>query len=746
MNQHYKLFAILFSLFLTSYVAIIIACSGEEPVYYSNFSPDALEMDDSFKLMFISENIFDYQDSDSYYKNLFNEEILQDWKNYLGDRIRDKDIEYLLTDEYSKDEIERLYNGLINPDSAVVLDSRFTKVDQKVKDFVTFLHVAKQVEPTMSPSVENWDIEYVPTKTQTSPAVILDVEQRYAQEQEPFLKNRYWFQVAKAKFYSADTSSVIEFFEKTKDLVPKNNLYYRAMSYTAGAHYRKKNFTLSNYLYSIVYSSCRQMRYVASYNFHPEEQVDFERSLQMAKTDEEKCSLWTLYGYYADQLQGIREIYKIDPANENIEVLITYFINSEERELNSGTYTSVQEYKKLLREYVDKAALALTDSIAVLENTKRPYFWYMGAGYFHMLSGNYTKAEEYLTKSMSMMPAKEYVKGQARLLKLVNNLLKIDSIIPADEKQLLSELDWLYNVCSKDTAQALRIDFPTSWSKLYLSDLYKANENTLYTELLNPTKSFYYEQSNIDNMIAFLSKNDKSDWEKMLTGQYKFTLSDVYEYQSIRTTFIHHDNLDIALQYLKISDQQTDSLYCNPFIGEIKDVYYCSSEKNQEPFTTRLVLLQKMRDLQVLINNGNASFENYVELGNAFYNINFYGNTREYYHNPIINNYGRYIDPAFKSWLMNSSLAQSYYTKALQLAINNEQRARCTYLLSKCERNLYYTDRYYSDGYFAEVNYQDTLFYSWNSFATLRNEYSNTKYFNNVINECGYFKSYVSKR
>ena len=746
MNQHYKLFAVPFSLFITSYVAIIIACSGEEPVYYSNFSPDALELDDSFKPMFVSEDIFDYQDSDTYYTNLFNEDIINDWKEYLGDRILDKDLEYLLTDENSKEEIGRLYNGIINPDSANVLDTRFTKVDQKIKDFVTFLHVAKLIEPTMSPSPENWDIEYVPTQIKTPPSVIFDVEQRYAQETDPFLKNRYWFQVAKAKFYSTDTSSVIEFFERTKDIVPKNYLYYRAMAYTAGAHYRKGNYTLSNYLYSIVYTRCRQLRYVASYNFHPEEQVDFEQSMQMAKTDEEKCSLWALYGYYADELKGIREIYNIDPKNENIELLITYFINSEEKELNSGTYTSVEEYKQLLREYVDKDALALTDSIALLENTKRPYFWYMGAGYFQMLAGNHAKAEEYLNKSMSMMPEKEYVKGQARILKLVNNLLTIDSITQADEQRLLSELNWLYNVCSKDTAQTLRIAFPTSWSKLYLSDLYSANENSIYEELLNPTKSFYYEQYNIESMIAFLSKNDKSDWEKMLIGQYKFTLSDVYEYQSIRTTFINYNNLDIALQYLKISEQEIDSLYCNPFIGGITDVYYCSHEENQEPFTTRLALLQKMRDLQVLINNGNTSFENYIELGNAFYNINYYGNTREYYHNPIINNYGRYIDPAFKSWLMNSSIAEYYYKKALQVAIDNEQRAQCTYLLSKCERNLYYTNRYYSDGDFAEVNYQDTIYYSWNSFLTLKNEYSNTKYFNDVINECGYFKSYMSQR
>jgi len=737
MNQLYILFAILFSLFLTIYVAVIIACTGEETVYYSNFSPDALEIDNSFKPMFKSEEEYEYQDSDSYYKNLFNAEIVNDWKEYLGDRINGEDIEYLLTNSDSKEEVDRFYR---------ILNSNLASVDDKVTNFLTFLHIAKEIEPKMSPNPENWDIEYVPTKSQTSPAVILDVEQRYTQEKDPFLKNRYWFQVVKAKFYSADTTSVIEFFEKTKDLVPKNNLYYRAMAYTAGAHYRKRNFILSNYLYSVVYSNCKQLRYVASYNFHPEEQEDFERSFQMAKNDEEKCSLWALYGYYADELQGIREIYKIDPKNENMELLITYFINSEEDDLNTGTYTSVQEYKQLLSEHVDKDALSLTDSIAVLENTKRPYFWYMGAGYFHMLSGNYTKAEDYLNKSISMMPTKEHVREQARLLKLVNSLLKLDSITPADEQSLVSELDWLYNTCTKDTAQTLRINFPISWSKLYLSDLYEANDNTLYTELLKPTKRFYYEQANIDKMIAFLTKSNKSDWENLLISQYQFTLSDVYEYKSIRATFIHHENLEIALQYLKLSDHKSDSLYCNPFSGEIKDIYSCGSAEYQQPFTTVVELLEKMRYLQIQINNGYGTFENYVLLGNAFYNINYYGNSREYYHNPIINNYGKYIDPEFKSWLMNSSIAESYYAKAFDVSINNEQRAKCSYLMAKCERNRFYTERFYEEGYFREPNDEDTSFLAWNGFVKLRTEYSNTNYIKDVINECGYFESYLSQR
>jgi hypothetical protein len=489
------------------------------------------------------------------------------------------------------------------------------------------------------------------------------------------------------------------------------------------------------------------MRSIAAYNFHPQEQTDFDSSLQLASNNNEKIALWTLYGYYADELKAIREISKLDTKNEHIDFLLAHFINNEEKRLNSeAEFKNAVEYKNALKENVNPEAVLLIDSIARQENTSRPFLWYMGAGYFQILAGNYKLADIYLEKSSKLISNKPLAVNQIRLLQLVNNILRIDSITKQHEEKLVSELDWLYNKCPNDSIKSFRYNHTVSWSKYYLSSLYKLQGNHVFSEILGPSTNYYINQNNIDNMIEYLTKKDMSIWDSIIIRQYAYTLSDIYDYASIRNTYIHPENLDKSIYYMELSQHANDTLDCDPFLGRIKDIYECTEGNVPYIRFTKLDLLRRMKDLQVLIAKGERTYEHYLALGNAFYNITYFGNSREFYFNPIINNYGIYIDPLYKSWLLNSSIANSYFNNALQVASNNEQKALCVYLMSKCERNTFHTERYYEDGFFRESYNQDTNYVAWNGFVKLKNEYSNTSFYQQVIKECGYFTSYISKR
>lgn len=747
MGQYFKQCVILFSVFTTSCIVIIIACSGIDFTYYSHFSPEVSDIDSSFEPMFISEDLFYNYSHFEYYSKRFNTNIIDEWREYLEDRIPIKEIEYFLLDNNSTKEINELYANVQNSNKSEILNGRFSVIDSKVKGFIQFLYYAKQIEAISLQQLDEWDIENGMKRNYASPEIIAELENRYHVETDPFLKNRYWFQVAKAKFYSIDKSSVISFFDKTKQTVSKNNLYYRALSYVAGAHYEQHNYTLSNYLYSIVYYNCKEMRSIAAYNFHPQEQSDFDSSLQLASNNNEKIALWTLYGYYADELKAIREISKLDTKNEHIDFLLAHFINNEEKRLNSeAEFKNATEYKTVLKENVNPEAVLLIDSIAGQENTSRPFLWYMGAGYFQILAGNYKLADIYLEKSSKLISNKPLAVNQIRLLQLVNNILKIDSITKKHEDKLVSELDWLYNKCPNDSIKSFRYNHTVSWSKNYLSSLYKSQGNHVFSELLGPSTNYYIKQSNIDDMIEYLTKKDMSNWDSILIGQYAFTLSDLYDYVSIKNTYMYPDNLDKALYFMELSQHSYDTLDCDPFLGRIKDIYQCSESNAPLIRFTKRDLLIQMKNLQSLIAKGERTYEHYLALGNAFYNISYFGNSREFYFNPIINNYGIYIDPLYKSWLLNSSIANAYYNNALQVARNNEQKALCVYMMTKCERNNFYTERYYEDGFIRDSYNQDTNYLAWNGFVKLKNEYSHTSFYKQVIQECGYFKSYLSKR
>ena len=747
MGQYFKKCVILFSVFITSCIVIIIACSGIDFTYYSHFSPEVSDIDSSFEPMFISEELFYNYSEFEYYSQRFNTNIIDEWSVYLEDRIPIKEIEYFLLDNNSTKEINELYANVQNSNKSGILNSRFSVIDSKVKGFIQFLYFAKQIEAISLQQLGVWDIEHGMKRFYASPEIIAELENRYHIESDPFLKNRYWFQVAKAKYYSIDKSSIISFFDKTKETVKKNNLYYRALSYVAGAHYKQRNYTLSNYLYSIVYYNCKEMRSIAAYNFHPQEQSDFDSSLQLASNNNEKIALWTLYGYYADELKAIREISKLDTKNEHIDFLLAHFINNEEKRLNSeAELKNAVEYKNVLKENVNPEAVLLIDSIARQENTSRPFLWYMGAGYFQILAGNYKLADIYLEKSSILISNKSLAINQIRLLQLVNNILRIDSITKQHEEKLVSELDWLYNKCPNDSIKSFRYNHTVSWSKYYLSSLYKSQGNHVFSEILDPSTNYYINQNNIDNMIEYFTKKDMSNWDSIIIGQYAFTLSDLYDYVSIKNTYIYPENLEKAIYYMELSQHSNDTLDCDPFLGRIKDICECTEGNVPNIRFTKLDLLRRMKDLQLLIAKGERTYEHYLALGNAFYNITYFGNSREFYFNAIINNYGIYIDPLYKSWLLNSSIANTYFNNALQVANNNEQKALCVYMMSKCERNTFYTERYYEDGFLRDSYNQDTNYLAWNGFVKLKNEYSHTSFYKQVIKECGYFKSYISKR
>ena len=747
MGQYFKKCVILFSVFITSCIVIIIACSDIDFTYYSHFSPEVSDIDSSFEPMFISEDLFYNYSHFEYYSQRFNTNIIDEWSVYLEDRIPIKEIEYFLLDNNSTKEINELYANVQNSNKSGILNSRFSVIDSKVKGFIQFLYFAKQIEAISLQQLGVWDIEQGMKRNYASPEIIAELENRYHIESDPFLKNRYWFQVAKAKYYSIDKSSIISFFDKTKETVKKNNLYYRALSYVAGAHYKQRNYTLSNYLYSIVYYNCKEMRSIAAYNFHPQEQSDFDSSLQLASNKNEKIALWTLYGYYADELKAIREISKLDTKNEHIDFLLAHFINNEEKRLNSeAELKNAVEYKNILKENVNPEAVLLIDSIARQENTSRPFLWYMGAGYFQILAGNYKLADIYLEKSSKLISNKPLAVNQIRLLQLVNNILRIDSITKQHEEKLFSELDWLYNKCPNDSIKSFRYNHTVSWSKNYLSSLYKSQGNHVFSEILSPSTNYYINQNNIDKMIEYFTKKDMSSWDSILIGQYAFTLSDLYDYVSIKNTYIYPENLDKAIYYMELSQHSNDTLDCDPFLGRIKDICECTEGNVPNIRFTKIDLLRRMKDLQLLIAKGERTYEHYLALGNAFYNITYFGNSREFYFNAIINNYGIYIDPLYKSWLLNSSIANTYFNNALQVANNNEQKALCVYMMSKCERNTFYTERYYEDGYLRDSYNQDTNYLAWNGFVKLKNEYSHTSFYKQVIKECGYFKSYISKR
>jgi len=716
----------------------------------SNFTPETF-VDNSYSPLFLSTDVFYGIGFDRDHTTRFNNEIVEDWSVYLENKISKKDLTFFLTDSSSADvsDLVVFYNRKKSTKLSEKWKQKIDLNEAKIKNFFLFLNDAQAIETYSTQHYDSWNYdETVKPEVLVNLNSIKTLENKYNTTADPFLKNRYWFLVVKASFYSNSPAKGITFFNKTEKSAPKNTLYYRALAYVAGIEYKQKNYAKSNYLYSQVFDKCPTMRVVSAYCFHPQEQKDWNQSLKIAKTNDDKAALWAIQGYYHDEEKAITEIYKLQPKSQHLDYLLTRLINNQENKIDqSFKDKTVLQNKKNTEDSIQKSTIDLVTKIAQSDKTQKPYLWNVAAGYLETLNGNFKQADKHFDKAENKMPQTPIAISQVRLLRFVNNLSKIDKLNPDNEKTILADLSWLYFEVPKKSIANFRYENATKWSKNYLAALYKSQKNTVMTEVFNRDSDFYDNEKQLLDMKAFLTKENKTEIEKIGASIYSVKLADINYFQAIKATF--KNKIPEALVFMKQSDSlQNTVLYGNPFLGNIKDCHDCDHRAKQKKKYTAIEFLTAIKTLQDHVVKQNDVYNNNLLLGNAFYNITHFGNARLFYEGNIA---GSGSTPDFfrtpiRDMITNCSLAKTYYEKAFVAAKNNEQKAKCQYMIAKCERNDYYNKKYYSLNLSTwDIQDDQTNFIAWQGFQKLKANYAKTKYYQEVINECGYFKTYAHK-
>ncbi|PWB21640.1 hypothetical protein [Flavobacterium sp. HTF] len=778
-----KLFLAFSTTLLFAY-GIIYACAGGDDWdffgYNSNFTPETFA-DKSYSPLFLSGGIFYGIGFDTEHNSRFNESIKSDWETYFKGKADTATISYFLIGEESpkyygerdkvaanKTEIEQLHVYVKTKKenkTSLKWGKKISLKDEKIKSFIEFLYLAQKIE-TVSIGEDYWSYDPVVAKTFNDSKMIQSIENVYNITSDPFLKNRYWFLTMKARFYSNDKQKAILFFNKTESAAPKNILYYRALAYVAGINHQQKKYAVSNYIYAQVFNKCPQMRIVTAYSFHPKNESDWTKSLAMAKNNDEKAALWAIHGYYKDERQAIEKIYELNPKSEHLNYLATRLVNSLEQKINNSFQQnqgdnlpvksqSIAENRTENQAKIDKKAVDLIAKISAAGNTEKPYLWDMALGYLQTLEGDFANADKNFDKSQKTLPKTELATNQLRLLRFVNNLSKIDKLTDSNVKTVLADLTWLYQELPKNyKGQEFRYQNAAQWSKNYLAVLYKAKSDPVMAELFgtspygywNAGNSFYDNEKDVLKMKEFLAKSNKTEIEKIAAGIYNLKLKDINNFQAIQATF--KNKIPEAIAFI----QQTDSVQYytflgNPFNGNIKDCHDCDHVAYQKRKYSQIEFLTTIKDMQDKLAQKEDVYTNSLLLGNAFYNITHFGNGRTFYEISIVG-YGSSpysFRDKMKEMITNCNVSKMYYQKAFEAATTKEQKAKCIYLMAKCERNDYYNKKYNSVKSYWDIEDDKINFIAWNGFKTLKKEYSDTKYYQDVIAECGYFNTYVNQ-
>lgn len=748
MNFFSKPLLLIFSSLLAIGTTVSSLCAWGDWDWFessSAFAPEAFVPDESYRQLFFSTNMF-YSDEDHWdeshdnaHARRFESSIISDWKGYLKGKISEKELQYYIFSDSAAADVKDITKAISAKETKSKWAKKYNLSDTSIRQFFLFLKLAKSVEPYCA-TTASWNyntdsldpVSLMPVKQAKS------VESVFQAVKDPFLKNRYWLLTMKSYFYSQNRNECVTFFNKTQASLSRDEMYYRGLSYVAGAAYKNKKYDSSNFMYALVFDNCPKLRTVATYCFHPQNDADFNQSLALTKTNTQKAALWALYGYYADEVEAINKIYQLEPTNKHLDYLLTRALNIAENKINSSSW----EYNYGAEANVKQTELNpklynLVIQIAKANNTKSPYLWNIAAGYLETIKGNHSNATNYFSLAEKHIPSTKLAQEQLKLFKSFNDIASVKKMDDKAQAKLLPVLKWLYALQKEgNSVKHLRVNFLTNWSKTYIASLYKKQGNEVYAELFFRNRDFYLNPQRVEKMQKYFEGNNVTEWDTFAQSLYSVTLQDIYEFKAIKLAY-NNSIKEAIVQMEKSGTNKEAVLLGNPFNGNIKDCNDCDHNAFQKTKYTKIAFLNKLVELQDIVAKGGDTYIDNMLLGNAFYNMSFYGNARLFYDNKIIDQYNtNYIADTYKEMLVNDKLAEKYYLQALAVAKTDEQKAKATYFLTKIERNAFYQTPSFKP---YEIDY-----IRFKGYKTLKDNYAHTKYYQEVIRECGYFRNYVN--
>lgn len=741
--------------------------------YTSIFSPEITVNNKNYESFFYDDyTIFYNGNTVKSTTDLFKEETINDWTIYL-EKYNKEAVAYFLYDEGinailteivgNKNKVEAFNNNV--PEKFALQIN-----DLKSENLLEFMLLSRGIEMYSNQTYNYWDYEnHLQIAAEQNEVNKIERAYNKVSKKDAFYKNRLWFQVLRAKFYSDDRSSVLSFFTKTEKDQPKNNLYYRGMSYVGGAYKSVGNFEKANIAFAEVFNHCKPMMTSALFDYRPLDSKAFQNSLNQTNNPEIKEVLYALQGYYTNEFTAMQALYQLNQSSPHIDFLLSRWVNINEQNLHTftGYETLDVDPKKVKIDFKNKInnkQLEWINAVATESNVHNPYIWKASAAYFNAMVGNHETANDLLLQAQRLSENLEQ-KGQVISLRLLNNLLSIEQVDLIAEGKLIEDVNWLfYNTADSNPYYKVsrhRISYLQEFTKKYLSALYKEEGNTLMSELTYPIKGFYKDRKHSEAMENLLLNEKRSAWQDLFVGIYPYQLADIYESRGIY--LFYEDEIEKAIvEFEKISPYQSKSfnwkknayedqlidyktmlLPGNPFNGKIKDCNDCDHAAKQSVKYSQLDFLKKVKEMKDKINAGEDVYNNALLIGNAFYNASYFGNARKFYYNKIINEYGNKISKEHEQMLYGMKNVKKYYEIAQKAAETKDQKAKIAYMFAKVERNDFYSSEYYIPNEYFYPFGSYVSFKKWKGFEELKNNYSDTQYYQEVINECGYFKKFL---
>lgn len=675
-----------------------------------------------------------------------------DWQKALGNDVKVSDIDVILykttpdlfIKSFTDNQLSKQFDG----------NTFIAKLVKKEnKDFLEYLMFAKQVEFLQQSISDPWgeaDSVSLINKKALSTKLLSACSQKVALVKNDFLKARYAFQLVRMYHYTTDYKNCIKtfdtYFAKAEN---QSILYYWAMQFKALSLDNLDKKIEANYLYSLVFNHSDEKKVRVYFCFNTTKDA-MTKTLALAKNDEERAGILSLYCFRfpGRTLNELKQIFQLSPNHKSFSSLVMREINKLEDWLITPSLTgngpAVNKEGTTYDDYMKKDAREknFSNDVAYLREVRsflttcydkssgeQRDFLSVAIAHLYFIDDNAKDGLKYLASipsntSASILQQKDI---DELLVNIYTGNLKDDKLKDALASKFISleksaaknrdVYKTLYSLVRKlsDQFEKQKDIAPAGLLLLkseYMKRKFEGDDNDFMAGSYYWKIGYFDERAkyaDMDVLIELSQKKNKSVFEQYIGSQL---YPNVNAYRDLKGTIAFRMN-DLKLAY-KTFAEIADTFWVNnyefksflnedPFLPKVyPQTRNFKYQFNKTKFVKQLIDLSEEAD-----KNPAKRGENYVKLGNAYFNCTYWGNSwmmfsygwssamyssssMDYAYGA--NNRVELQTDVYKNYY-ECNRASDCYRKALTATTDKELLAKANFMLYVCDYNCYFLEQ-----------------------------------------------------
>lgn len=606
----------------------------------------------------------------------------------------------------------------------------------------------------------------------------LEVSKLLAVSNDAFLRSRLAYQAIRINRMLGNYPDINRVFDRYFNVASQNScIYWWALAHKAYVLSRQPKTTPEADLEWVrIFLNCPEKRPLARQMFSG---TQFSLSLKLATSDQDKLGLYLLKGLnnVGKAKSELLNVMEVNPNSAYTELLAIRELNKVEDWIWTPQLSGLSSWVVLSQQKEDRQYARELRRICELhgrkKSVKRRAFWMTMASYLALMDGKYSDANALLRdlkldgsadsslllqqKAIGIM---SFILNRGKISTLAEDSLydhfrflerfaKSSPDLPPLKDQFLLLLAWKYQKEGQFLKSAL-----TFCGSNYFTD-FESDHYPIPVTFTSTNKLLFYlnekgEAKDTDSLLAMLKRPFKKPFELLLLKPFELDINRLNDLSG--TQRFRMNQLELAVSvweeipesywYDKGAAYTTFMRhypFCSsPLQGALSEKDCDTALMSKPQIATRLIQLQKVRNL-----DPNAA-QYWMEVGNAWYNLSWYGNSW------IAQNFSRSDAEMSQNTMRipnqtgyyDLSKAKQAYNKAYMIARDAEQKAICLAYMARCEDEVRFHGP--DDGFNGLSTGQS---YPINThFETMKKSYREQRWVSTSFIQCSAWAEYLKYR